>query len=87
MKTTNMPGFTAERALFGNRWQSYAAAVNASHAFAAEIVPQGCILLDGQLVCDFPGLPVNKPGPEARCRVQCFRRFRGAALIRCLNEC
>jgi hypothetical protein len=86
MNAINMPGFTAEHALYRGNRQSYVRASDTTYAFAPEIVPQGCIVLDGQLVCDFPRIPTDPRGP-AHCRFRCYHTYHGAALQACLAEC
>lgn len=84
MNAINMPGFTAEHSLYRGNRQLYARASDTPYAFAPEIVSQGCIVIDGDLVCDLPRLPVDKPDP---CRGRCYRMFHGAALTKCLENC
>jgi hypothetical protein len=86
MNDINIPGFTAEHSLYGDYRQTYAYASDTRHPLAPEIVPQGCIVLDGVLVCDLPGIPTD-PRSDARCRARCYRTFHGAALKECLGEC
>jgi hypothetical protein len=86
MRIINTPGFTAEHSLYGDYRQTYACALDASHTLAPGIVPQDCMLLDGMLVCDLPGIPTD-PKPDARCRARCYHTFRGAKLRECLGEC
>ena len=87
MDKDNLPGFTAEHSLYGADQQFYARASSTPYAFAADIVPQGCIVLDGTLVCDIPRGPVPKPDPEIRCMSRCRQTYRGAALQKCLEDC
>lgn len=87
MNATNMPGFTADQSLYGSNGQAYARVSDASYGSGAEIVPQGCYVIDGQFWCDLPRFPFPKPDPEIRCRSACRRRFRGPELAACLAEC
>jgi hypothetical protein len=89
MNYSNTPRFTAEYSLYRCERQFHAFASQTPYAFAAEIIPQACIVLDGSLVCDIPGIPTD-PRPSARCRAGCYHRYpRGgvAALRECLADC
>src|SRR5882757_7955934 len=86
MNGINIPGFTAEHSLYGDHRQTYACASDIPPAQGPGVVPQGCMVLDGTLVCDLPGIPTD-PRPDARCRARCYHTFRGAALRECLGEC
>jgi hypothetical protein len=88
MNAINMPGFTAEHSLYRCDGQSYACASDSWYTFDEKIIPQACIVIDGQLVCDLPRIPRN-PRPCATCRSSCYIHFRDddAKLNRCLDMC
>lgn len=88
MNYSNTPRFTAEHSLYRCDRQLHAFASQTPYAFAAEIIPQACIVVDGTLVCDIPSMP-NDPRPDARCRSNCYRRWPrwSAALRACLADC
>jgi hypothetical protein len=88
MNYSNTPRFTAEHSLYRRNRQFHAFASQTPYAIAAEIIPQACIVLDGQIVCDIPSIP-NDPRPDARCRRNCYLRWpRGSATLReCLADC
>ena len=102
MKTTNMPGFTAEASLYRINGQFRTVASDTSYVFDAEIRPQlYCVEQDGHVICsddggvglgytDVPsgGFP---PFPfdhtYAQCRAGCYHIKPGAARQACLAEC
>jgi hypothetical protein len=91
MTNINMPGFTAERSLRSGNRPFSARASDTPFAPLAEIVPQGCYLIDGLFWCDLPKFPVPKPGPEHFCQFKCRQKFSGPGqagmLAACLDNC